>query len=95
MEREINRINKVLVAFNFQCIKTPEIQQWMTSVIQHAYLIDHYKAEHNRILKEATALFEIALSKDNLDDNEGGKQPERETNSHKESMKIFVCEGML
>ena len=69
MKREIYRMNQVLPNTD-AAHKTEEIQQWLKSVIQR---INHYKAEHKRILKEATTQLELALWKINLDDNEGGK----------------------
>ena len=67
MTDEINRINQTLPTAYYFC-KTPQIRQWMVSVIN---LLDHYKAEHHNILKEATTLLELALWKANLDENEG------------------------
>eukprot|EP00986_Skeletonema_menzelii_P001717 scaffold468_cov133-Skeletonema_menzelii.AAC.9 len=67
MMDEINRINKTLPTLERG--KTPEIQQWMGSA---SHLLDHCKTEHQKLLKEATALLELALWKANLDDNEGG-----------------------
>eukprot|EP00986_Skeletonema_menzelii_P021231 scaffold33688_cov268-Skeletonema_menzelii.AAC.1 len=49
---------------------TSAIQQWMRSVIRR---LDHYKAEHQKLLKEATTLLELALWKTNLADNEGDR----------------------
>eukprot|EP00573_Skeletonema_grethae_P004241 CAMPEP_0201710236 /NCGR_PEP_ID=MMETSP0578-20130828/58524_1 /ASSEMBLY_ACC=CAM_ASM_000663 /TAXON_ID=267565 /ORGANISM="Skeletonema grethea, Strain CCMP 1804" /LENGTH=525 /DNA_ID=CAMNT_0048199261 /DNA_START=143 /DNA_END=1719 /DNA_ORIENTATION=+ len=81
MMDEINRINQVLPNtarfpkrlenghFDSRQ-KTTEIQQWMRSVIQE---LNHFKAEHHKILKEAATLLELALWKTNLDDNEGGE----------------------
>ena len=56
MKDEINRINQVLPSM--ERAKTAEIQQWMSSVISQ---LDHYKAEHKALLKEATTLLELAL----------------------------------
>ena len=67
MKGEINRINQVLTNTNSR--KTRPVQQWMRSVIRR---LDHYKAEHRSLLKEATTLLELALWKANLDGNEGG-----------------------
>eukprot|EP00986_Skeletonema_menzelii_P009417 scaffold4281_cov167-Skeletonema_menzelii.AAC.4 len=67
MNDEINRINQVLPTIRTGD-KTPAIRQWMRSVIGR---LDHYKAEHHRLLKEATTLLELALWKANLADNEG------------------------
>ena len=78
MNNEIDRINTVLptipISWLTEGIKTQVIQQWMESVINR---LDHCKAEHQKLLKEATTLLELALWKANLDDNEGG-QLERE-----------------
>jgi len=67
MKCEINRINQVLPTMIRGM--TAEIQQWIRSVIR---LLDQYKVEHKAMLKEATALLELALWKANLDNNEGG-----------------------
>ena len=69
MTDEINRINQVLPSMDNQR-KTVAIQQWMESTIRQ---LDHHKTEHNKILKDATTLLELALWKANLDDNEGGQ----------------------
>ena len=69
MTGEISRINQTLpnTAANE---KTGKIQQWMESVFDH---LEHYKAEHKALLKEATTLLELALWKANRDDNNGGE----------------------
>ena len=69
MNNEINRINQTLPTLEIGR-KTPEIQQWMRSTICR---LNRYKAEHHKILKEATTLLELALWKANLDDNEGDR----------------------
>ena len=66
MSNEINRINQTLPTITGD--KTPTIQHWIGSVIER---LNHYKAEHHRLLKEATTLLELALWKANLGDNEG------------------------
>ncbi len=68
MKREFNRINQVLTNTN-AARKTLQIQQWIRSV---THRLEHYKAEHQDVLKEATTLLELALWKVNLDENEGG-----------------------
>ena len=50
--------------------KAEAIQQWMRIVISR---LNHYKAEHQKMLKEATTLIELALWKANLDEIEGGE----------------------
>ena len=69
MYKEINRINQSLPTTN-EHYKTNIIQHWMRSVIRR---LDHYKAEHQQMLKEATTLLELALWKANLDGSNGGK----------------------
>ena len=68
LKGEINRINQILPN-TIDLHKTEAIQEWMGSVIRQ---LNHYKTEHNNVLKEATTLLELALWKANLDDNEGG-----------------------
>ena len=68
MKGEINRINQTLL-YTDHWEKTQAVQQWMGSVTCR---LDHYKAEHCKLLKEATTLLELALWKANLDENEGG-----------------------
>eukprot|EP00984_Skeletonema_dohrnii_P022408 scaffold11544_cov101-Skeletonema_dohrnii-CCMP3373.AAC.2 len=67
MKDEMNRINQVLPTIRGR--KTAAVQQWMGSVTQK---LNHYKAEHKALLKEATTLLELALWKAEIDDNEGG-----------------------
>jgi hypothetical protein len=64
MNEEIHRINHILPSTDPDD-KTDVIRQWIRSVIRK---IDHYKAEHRAILKEVTALLELALWKAKLDD---------------------------
>ena len=46
------------------------IREWIRSVIDK---MNHYKAEHQRLLNEAATLIELAIWKANLDDNNGGR----------------------
>ena len=50
--------------------KAQVIRTWIRSVIDK---MNHYKAEHQRLLNEATTLLEMAMWKANLDDNNGGR----------------------
>ncbi len=68
MKEEIDRINQTLPGTQ-SAAKGAAIQQWVESV--HPKM-EHYKAEHQIILKEAMTLLELALWKANLDDNEAG-----------------------
>jgi hypothetical protein len=62
MNEEIKRINQVLPSTDSD-EKADVIRQWIQSVIRN---IDHYKAEHRALLKEATTLLELALWKAKL-----------------------------
>ena len=89
MNNEINRINQTLSTITLE--KTPEIRQWMETVIRR---LDHYKAEHHKVLKEATTLLELALWKANLDDNEGGrvdKEGVRATRGSRKRARKEIC----
>ena len=66
MNEEINRINQVLPNTPAD-EKTAEIRQWMESILDK---VDHYKAEHNRYVKEGITLLELALWKAKLDEKE-------------------------
>ena len=58
---EINRINQTLPPITGQ--KTAAIQRWMRRVTRQ---LNHFKAEHNALSKEATTLLELALWKAKL-----------------------------
>jgi hypothetical protein len=65
MEQEIDRINQTLP--NIRATeKTIAIQQWIRSA--HSRM-EHYKNEHQILLKEAMTLLELALWKANLHDD--------------------------
>jgi len=89
MMNEMNRINQVLpVTFRE---KTAAIQLWIQSVISQ---LDHYKAEHKALLKEATTLLELALWKANLDENEEGvieKVGVRTTRGRRKRARKEIC----
>ncbi len=59
MNEEIQRINQILPSTD-EYEKAAEIAQWIRSVIIRIYI---YKAEHRELLREATALLELALWK--------------------------------
>jgi hypothetical protein len=61
---EIDRINQLLFDTPPR-EKTAEIQQWISLVLRR---IARYKSKHNKLLKEATTLLELALWKANLDE---------------------------
>jgi hypothetical protein len=90
MTDEINRINQVLPNHHAPS-KTEVVQQWMGSVIRQ---LNHYKAENQKILKEATTLLELALWKANLDDNEGGlrvREGVRTTRGQRKRARKEIC----
>jgi hypothetical protein len=62
MIEEIQRINQVLPG-SAHDEKSSEIVEWIQSVSRK---IDHYKAEHRALLREATALLELAVWKAKL-----------------------------
>jgi hypothetical protein len=60
MQEEIDRINQTLP--NTRSVATA-IQQWIGSVLQ---TMEHYKTEHQTLVKEAMTLLELALWKAKL-----------------------------
>ncbi len=68
MRREIRRINRALPTLNAEGIQTDGIKQWIGSVIRQ---MEHFKAEHCTLVREAMTLLELALWKAMLDENEG------------------------
>ena len=84
MMEEIESINQTLAEITINQTswitledgKTVAIQQWIRSVINR---MEHYKAEHQILLKEATTLLELALWKAHLDENNGTQEGVRVT----------------
>ena len=66
MIAEINRINQILPNTPSNQ-KTGEIRQWMELLID---MMDHYKSEHCRYVKEGVTLLELALWKAKLCEKE-------------------------
>ena len=66
MIQQINRINQVLPSTPAGS-KTTAIAQWMETIYRRFI---HYKKEHNKLLKVATSLLELALWKAKLDEKE-------------------------
>ena len=65
MNWEIQRINHIILpGGTAHHEKADAVRQWMQSVSRK---IDHYKAEHRALVKEAAALLELALWKAKLD----------------------------
>eukprot|EP00985_Skeletonema_marinoi_P021720 scaffold13475_cov140-Skeletonema_marinoi.AAC.1 len=89
MEDEINRINRDLPTIGGG--KSAAIRQWMSSVVSR---LNHYKAQHKALLKEATTLLELALWKANLHDNEGGvleQEGVRTTKGRRKRARKEIC----
>jgi hypothetical protein len=64
MNQEIDRINQVLPDTP-SLEKADAIRRWIRSVLRR---MEYCKAEHNRLLKEATTLLELAVWKAKLDE---------------------------
>ena len=87
MMGEINRINQELPTLRRG--KTAKVRQWMRSTFRQ---FNHYKGEHQQLLKEATTLLELALWKTKLDDN--GEDEVGKSGSRKRARKeIYVTSG--
>jgi hypothetical protein len=67
MNQEIDRINRDLPDTDAD-EKTNAIRLWIRSVIDR---LEHYKAEHSRLLKEHMTLLELAIWKAKLDERKG------------------------
>ena len=88
MNEDINYINQTL-SYIPTAWKTGEIQQWIKCSFHQ---LNHYKAEHHRLLKEATTLLELALWKANLNDNNGGEgEGVRTTRSRRKRARKEIC----
>ena len=72
MKEEIDRINQTLPEIP-PGEKTETVQQWIRSVLDK---MEHYKTEHNVLLKEAMTLLELALWKAKLIDENDGNESE-------------------
>ena len=82
MNQEIYRIKEVLRNTPAD-EKTDAIHEWIRSVIDR---MEHYKAEHNTLLKENMTQLELAVWKAKLDENE----EEEESNVIAKKSKIEV-----
>jgi hypothetical protein len=65
MKEEIDGINQTLPEISAN-EKTDAIEQWLDRILDR---MEHYKAEHQQLLKDAMTLLELALWKANLDEN--------------------------
>ena len=66
MNQEIHRINRELPDIDAD-EKTNAIRQWIRSVINR---MEHYKAEHNRLLREHMTQLELAVWKAKIDERD-------------------------
>lgn len=90
MNNEINRINEVLPTTD-SVKKDDVVEEWMRTVIRK---LNHYKAEHLTLMKEATTLLELALLKNKIDCNEGGlleREGARTTRSQWKRARKEIC----
>ncbi|KAK1735687.1 leucine-rich repeat domain-containing protein [Skeletonema marinoi] len=79
MNQEISRINEVLPNLStFE--KAGEMRDWIRRVLRR---IEHYKAEHSNLLKEAMVLLELAVWKAKLRQNEEEKHSVLDSNKAK------------
>ena len=83
MNQEINRINQLLPNIH-HTEKTIAIHEWIRSVI---YRMEHYKAEHNTLLKENMTQLELAIWTAKLDEKE---EEEEDSNVIAKKSKIEV-----
>ena len=60
IQREIDRINQILPNIRFGIDKAGAILRWISRVLGR---IEHYKSEHEILIKEAMTLLELALWK--------------------------------
>ena len=80
MSDEIDSINRILPTADAGCRneggdvepgeKALAIRRWIRSVLDK---MNHYKAEHQRVLGESTTLLELAIWKANLDETDGSR----------------------
>ena len=82
LKGEINEINQTLPNTD-RWEKTEVVQMWMNTVIIR---LNHYKAEHQKILKETATLLELAVWKAKIDQNEETLKPD--TRSERRTQRI-------
>jgi hypothetical protein len=109
MNDEIKRINQVLpntptgICFTGPAphAKTAVIRRWLERVTER---IDHFKGEHNKLLKEFTTLLELALWKVKLDemvnveDNieiNAAKSMVNDDNSARRELRVLSCANIV
>ena len=93
MNEEIVLINQILPnadagSSRYIGEKTYEISMWISEVLAH---LDYYKAEHLKLMKEATTLLELALWKANLSGNEGEIEGVRMTRGRHKRARKEIC----
>ena len=65
MKREVSSINRALPTLNAEGIQTDGIQNWIESVLRR---LEHFKAEHYTLIREAMAILDLAVWKTMIDD---------------------------
>ncbi len=76
MNQEIDRINQELPNNHASFTKANRIQQWIRTVIDR---MEHYKAEHNRLLREHMAQLELAIWKAKLEEEDEDEEVDDST----------------
>ena len=87
MQQKIDGINQALLNIPVN-EKSEVIQQWITRVLGR---MEHYKTEHQIILKEATTLLELALWKANLHDDAAAQGGVRVTRGQRKRARKDSC----
>jgi hypothetical protein len=85
MKDEIDSINQTLPTTT---AKTQAIQQWIARVLSR---MEHYKTEHQMLVKEATTLLELALWKANLHDDAAAEGGVRVTRGQRKRARKDSC----
>jgi hypothetical protein len=87
MKEEIDSINQALLV-TLAIEKAEAIKQWIRSA--HSRM-EHYKTEHQTLLKEAMVLLELALWKANLCENEDAQEGVRVTRGQRKRARKDRC----
>ena len=74
---EMNRINHVLPLSGERTDKTTAIMEWIQSILDR---MEHYKVEHNALLKEAMTILELAVWKAKIVEAEEDERRDNDNN---------------
>ena len=86
MKREISSINRALPTLNTEGIQTDGIQQWIEAVLRR---MEHFKAEHYTLVREARTILELAVWKAMIDDKNEDEDDSQRTKKVKMDMKAM------